>query len=94
MFHLKNPEAPLGRKDWVGRSPRYRWSLTMPKLMILREWAECYFLHHQEMEQNVIYKELQGEILTIIEGLQKPLVEETEGFPLLEDFDLSGLDDK
>ena len=40
---IKNPNSKLGRKDWDGRSPRYRWSITMPTAMILKEWAESRY---------------------------------------------------
>lgn len=81
---IKNNDSPLGRKDWKGRQPRWRVSLTHPQLMIIKEWADDYFLEFPEKETDLIYMDLYQRICEHIEEIQKPLTEDIISFPLFE----------
>lgn len=81
---IKNPDSPGGRKDWKGRTPRQRSNFTNAQLNIIKEWAENYFNKYPEKRTDQTYADLYERICQHAENMQKPLMSETEDFPLFE----------
>lgn len=81
---IKNPESPGGRKDWEGRTPRRRVSLTHEELRVIAESMERLFLVDPDSEEKDTYQGVYAKILQHIEEIEKPLVEEVDTHPLLD----------
>lgn len=73
---IKNPESPLGRNDFIGRSPRWRLSLTQSQLLILKEWAEEYFTKYPGKRIDQVYSDLYERIGLSLDSIQTPLLTE------------------
>ena len=82
---IKNPDSPGGRKDWEGRSPRIRLSVTNSQLLILKEWAEEYFLKYPGCHTSDDYRELYDRIVEHSEKIQTPLTETTYNTPIFDE---------
>lgn len=85
---IKNPDSPGGRKDWEGRSPRVRLSLTHAQLAILSEIFNGYFLRYPEKAEDSNYADLSDRINEAMQDIEKPLVKETEVATLWDEDDL------
>lgn len=89
---LRNPDMPGGRKDWQGRSPRWRLNLTRPEIEILREALELLMTHHN-LFSDERYARLMAKITRTAEKIATPLVDATPTYPLFEeDFDFDSCD--
>lgn len=75
---VANPDSPGGRKDWEGRTPRWRTSWVLPKFLILKEVMEDYFNRYPERRNTQDYMVLYDEIIGIIQQMQKPLTRTVE----------------
>ncbi len=87
---LKNKDSPMGRKDWEGRSPRWRLSLTYPQLRILLECMENFYNDHPEALEDETHNSLHVRLAEVTRQMDTPLVDKTQDFPLLDlkfDFD-------
>ena len=80
----KNLSSPGGRKDWKGRSPRWRLSLTNSQLQILVEIIEYYADKHPGIKLNPDYESIFMRIQEAASEIEKPLMKEIQTFPLLE----------
>lgn len=85
---IKNPDSPGGRKDWEGRSPRVRLSLTHAQLAILADIFNAFFLRFPEKAEDENYVDLAERINGALQDIQKPLVKETEVATLWDTDDL------
>ena len=76
---IKNPNSPGGRKDWEGRTPRRRVSLTHAELSIIQTWGVNFFNGKPEQwdEKN---REVLLKIHSHIDSIQKPLTETVDVF--------------
>lgn len=70
---VKNPDSPMGRDDWRGRTPRWRPTWFLSKFLILKECMEDYFLKHPETRTTPEYSDLYDEICGIVQKMQTPL---------------------
>lgn len=82
---VKNEEAPQGRNDWKGRTPRWRPTWFLSKFLIIKEIMEDYFTRHPETRNSQEYSGLYDEVCNIIQQMQTPLMGTTEEFPLLDE---------
>ena len=80
---LKNPGYPGGRKDWKGRAPRWRLSLTEADSKILIEVLE-YFIFEKGLSSDDRYMGVLMRIKEASEHLQKPLTSSVYHYPLFE----------
>lgn len=79
---IKNPDAPGGRNDWKGRTPRERMNLTNAQLLIIKEWADKASLSQEfGIEEQKLYER----VCEHIEQIQTPLMAESVSFPLFEE---------
>lgn len=83
---LKNKDAPYGRKDWQGRVPRWRVSLTSTQLSIIKEWADDYFLRYPDKKLDQVYFDLYERICEHEQEIQKPLQATVNHFPFATKF--------
>jgi hypothetical protein len=81
--NLKN-NAPAGRKDWIGRAPRWRLNILKEEIEILKE-AMTYFLDVKDLWQDPRYIKVFSKIEETASKIETPLMEETIKFPLLEE---------
>ena len=91
----KNPDAPGGRRDWIGRTPRERFQVNAGELAILVQWAEYFQVHSDEGKFDPRHQNLLLKIHNAQERIQTPLVAETENYGLFDeatevDFGASG----
>lgn len=70
---VKNPDSPMGRDDWKGRTPRWRPTWFLSKFLILKECMEDYFKRHPETRTTPEYSDLYDEICGIVQKMQTPL---------------------
>lgn len=75
---VKNPESPMGRDDWKGRTPRWRPTWFLSKFVILKELFDFWFQHHPETKNSPEYLELYDEICGIVQKMQTPLMATTD----------------
>jgi hypothetical protein len=81
---LKNPDAPMGRKDNIGRTPRWRISLTYPQARILLEVMENFYLDHPDALEDGNYYSLHVRLNEAKNSMDTPLVKNVDDFPLLD----------
>lgn len=82
---VKNPDSKGGRKDWDGRTPRVRVSLTHPQLAVLSEIFNDYFNRHPDKAQDAAYADLADRINEALQDIDKPLLKEVESAGLWDD---------
>lgn len=86
---LKNPDKPGGRREWEGRTPTYRTRLNMAQMMIIKEWAEEYFLKYPSKRIDPDYSALYERILEGMQQIETPLIEYKEDGEIWDkDYDL------
>ena len=77
----------IERKDWKGRSPRVRLSVTHADLRLLNEWYDAWYAANKGVidVDDKKYRRLIERIAEQIEAIDKPLTETTISYPLLEE---------
>lgn len=78
---IKNPDSPGGRKDWEGRTPRVRISMTHAQIALCLELVEAFINSHPDRVNNELI-EFRERLLHHNKEIQKPLTETIEDFGL------------
>lgn len=79
---IKNPDSPMGRKEYEVQRPRWRLSLHLEDLLIIKECMETYFNKYPETRITPEYSKLYDYIVGCSQQMQTPLMVVKEENPL------------
>ncbi len=72
------------RKDWVGRTPRWRLSVTKADVEMLLE-ALDFFMVNRNLLSDQRYASLRDRLIDVSDKIQTPLMKEVLVYPLFEE---------